>query len=334
MCLFECYLKNMITWTELKNTEHNIMSQTDIVRIIHQRIELYQMIRAFFSEKQVQEVETPILSRFATTDLHIDSFKTPWGNENLYLQTSPEFAMKRLLSMGIGDCYQLCKVFRHEGASKNHKPEFSLLEWYRPGFSMYDLISEVAELVKNLCPDWANLDVEIVSYARVFSAFDINPHQDDLATLKEKIQKHSGFTPRLCDKKDEWLDFFLVTQIEKQLGNNTLTFLTHYPASMAALSQKTRDEQGNEVAERFELYYQGIELANGFYELTDADEQQRRFKADNRERIAIGKPAMPIDEVFIDALKKGVPACSGVALGVDRLLMLKHRIKDINEVML
>ncbi len=142
----------------------------------------------------------------------------------------------------------------------------------------------------------------------------------------------SGYTPQLTDERDEWLDFFLVTQIERQLGKNKLTFLTHYPASMAALSQKMIDSEGNEVAERFELYYQGVELANGFHELTDAKEQQARFIADNIERQKLGKPQVPIDRDFLSALQRGLPDCSGVALGIDRLLMLKLGLSDIAEV--
>lgn len=299
--------------------------------IMRNRIQLYQAIRAFFQSRNVGEVETPILSPYGSTDVHIDSFVTDWAGQSLYLHTSPEFAMKRLLADGIGDCFQLCKVFRHEPHSKRHRAEFTLLEWYRLGFAMQDLIEEVAELVKTLCPTWGKLPIEIISYAEAFAPFGINPHQDELPTLQKKIIECCGYTPRLADDRDEWLDFFLVTQIERHLGKDKLTFLTHYPASMAALSQKTIDDNGNHVAERFELYYQGIELANGFHELTDAEEQRARLMADNRERLRLGKPAVPIDEDFLAALERGLPPCCGVALGIDRLLMLKLGLTDIGD---
>ncbi|MBS9777919.1 MAG: EF-P lysine aminoacylase GenX [Gammaproteobacteria bacterium] len=304
-------------------------------QMMQQRIGLYQSIRQFFTAHNVGEVETPILSVFGTTDVHLDSFVTQWhDNQSLYLQTSPEFAMKQLLADGIGDCFQLCKVFRNEPHSKRHRAEFTMLEWYRLGFSMLDLINEVAELVSSLCPTWADIPVEIISYAEVFKPFGINPHRDDLPTLQRKIIDYSGYTPNLDDERDEWLDFFLVTQIERNLGNNKLTFLTHYPASMAALAKKTTDDDGNHVAERFELYYQGIELANGFHELTDAKEQQLRFESDNTVRVNMGKPVIPMDTDFLSALDRGLPECSGVALGIDRLLMLMLGFSDIDDVML
>ncbi|PID66542.1 MAG: elongation factor P lysine(34) lysyltransferase [Gammaproteobacteria bacterium] len=301
-------------------------------QIMQYRIQLYQSVRDFFQTRNVAEVETPILSPYGSTDVHIDSFITDWAGQPLYLQTSPEFAMKRLLANGIGDCFQLCKVFRNEPHSKRHRAEFTLLEWYRLGFSMYDLITEVGELIKSLCSNWQHLPIEIISYSQAFAAFNIDPHQDSLPTLQEKMIAHSGYTPKLVDNRDEWLDFFLVTHIEKHLGKDKLTFLTHYPASMAALAEKVTDADGNAVAERFELYYQGIELANGFYELTDAEEQRSRFIADNQQRGELGKPAVAIDKDFLAALQRGLPPCSGVAVGVDRLLMLKLGLSDINEL--
>lgn len=298
------------------------------------RMKMYQSIRHYFTQRDVNEVETPILSPYGSTDVHIDSFVTDWNHQAYYLHTSPEFYMKRLLSAGFGDCFQIAKVFRNEPSSRRHRPEFTMLEWYRLGFSMIDLIQEVAALVKTLCPKWQHLPIEIISYGQAFAQLGINPHQDDLATLKRLITELSGYTPQLSDERDEWLDFCLVTQIEQQLGSDKLTFLTHYPASMAALAQQTTDAEGNAVAERFELYYQGIELANGFHELTDAAEQQQRFKADNATRKALDKPEIPYDKALIAALAAGMPACSGVALGLDRLLMLQLGVTDIDAVML
>lgn len=301
--------------------------------VMRERMHLYQEIRQFFNELQVNEVETPILSPYATTDVHIDSFVTDWSSESLYLQTSPEFFMKRMLASGFGDCFQMAKVFRHEAKSRRHVPEFTMLEWYRVGFSMHELMDEMVDLVKTICPEWRYLPIEMLTYQDVFARLGVDPHQDSLETLKQKITALSDYTPQLADERDEWLDFLLVTQIEHTLGQNQLTFLTHYPASMAALAKKTTDDSGNIVAARFELYYQGIELANGFHELTDADEQEARFIADNDTRQGKGKPVLPYDTQLIGALRCGLPDCSGVAMGLDRLLMLKLGLNTIAEVL-
>ncbi len=281
--------------------KNNLSQKVVSKQIMQARMQLYKNIRTFFETRNVQEVETPILSAYGGTDVQIDSFVTHWQNgasdnsgnsSELYLHTSPEFAMKCLLTDGFGDCFQIAKVFRNESAGRNHRPEFSMLEWYRIGLSLTDLMAEVAELAKTLIPHLADLPVEIISYKEVL----------------------------------------IVTQIERKLGSNKLTFLTHYPASMAALAKKTTDCDGNLVAERFELYYQGIELANGFNELTDADEQLARFKADNAERVKRGKPEVAIDYPFIEALQRGMPECSGVALGLDRVLMLAEGMSSLDEV--
>lgn len=307
------------------------MKKTEIMQA---RMRLYRDIRAFFAARGVAEVETPMLSPYGSTDVHIDSFSTKWGLgegvQSLYLHTSPEFAMKCLLADGFGDCFQLGKVFRNEASGRNHRPEFTLLEWYRIGFDLTALMAEVAELAQAILAPSAHLPVEYLSYAEAFAPLGINPHTDDLTTLKKRTKALSGYLPHLDDDRDQWLDFLLVTQIEPRLGKNKeknkekdkLTFLTHYPASMSALARTTRDADGNAVAERFELYYRGIELANGFDELTDADEQLARFTADNAVRKTLGKPEIPHDRDLIADLRRGVPHCSGVAIGVDRLLML------------
>ncbi len=301
--------------------------------ILQARMAMYRQIRQFFDDRGVVEVETPILSAYGSTDVHIDSFVSQWQEKPLYLHTSPEFAMKCLLAAGVGDCYQIAKVFRHESAGRNHRPEFAMLEWYRLGFDLAALIAEVAELVKALVPALSALPVETVTYAEVFARIGVDPHGDDLPALKQKTQALSGYLPQLDDNRDEWLDFLLVTQIESQLGQGALTFLTHYPASMAALAKQSLDAKGYAVAQRFELYYQGIELANGFDELTDAKEQQARFEADNIARQQLGKPEVPWDKTLIAALQRGMPDCAGVALGLDRLLMLKQDERELDAVM-
>ncbi len=297
------------------------------------RMAMYQRIRQFFSQRNVAEVETPILSPYGSTDVHIDSFVTQWEAQRLYLHTSPEFAMKMLLAEGVGDCFQIAKVFRHETAGRNHRPEFTMLEWYRVGFDLSALIDEVAALVRLLIPAVADLPMERLSYADAFSRIGVDPHGDSLAAIKHTAETLSGYRPQLADDRDEWLDFLLVTQIEAQLGDNQLTFLTHYPASMAALAKRSINADGFAVAERFELYYRGIELANGFDELTDADEQLARFEADNRARAALGKPTVALDEDLIAALQRGMPDCAGVALGLDRILMLAQGRTRLDDMM-
>lgn len=300
--------------------------------LMQARMAMYAAIRAFFAEQNVQEVETPILSPYGSTDVHIDSFVTQWNKKPLYLQTSPEFSMKCLLADGLGDCFQIAKVFRHEAAGRHHRPEFTLLEWYRVGFNLQRLIDEVGLLVKYLVPHLAHLPIEQLTYADAFATIEVNPHGDDLATLKAKTTALVGYCPNLSDHRDEWLDFLLVTRIEPQLGQGRLTFLTHYPASMAALSRKSTDRQGHAVAERFELYYQGIELANGFDELTNAEEQLARFEADNAARVQLGKPEILLDSTLIAALRQGIPDCAGVAVGLDRLLMLATGETHLDDV--
>lgn len=302
---------------------------------IKTRQQLYQHIRYFFEQRQVMEIETPILSPYGSTDVHIDSLTTTDSQQQCYyLHTSPEFMMKRLLAKGIGDCFQLAKVFRNESQGRHHRQEFTLLEWYRLGFSMAALIDEVTTLVKIVCPTWSTLSVEQLTYHQAFAQIGVDPHRDDLSTLQRKTIELNGYTPNLADDRDEWLDFLLVTQIEPTLGIDKLTFLTHYPASMAALAKKTTDEYGNTVAKRFELYYNGIELANGFDELTNADEQKSRFIADNQQRKQRNKPIVPMDTNLIAALQRGLPACAGVALGIDRLLMFVMGVNHIDDVMI
>lgn len=302
------------------------------------RMILYRHIRDFFAVRQVCEVETPILSPYGSTDVHIDSFVSDWQGQAMYLHTSPEFAMKRLLTDNFGDCFQIAKVFRNEASGGHHLPEFSMLEWYRVGFSMTDLIAEVAELASLLLP-CTTATLQTLTYAEAFANIGVNPHRDSIAHLKNTAKTQLGYLPNLEEKRDEWLDFLLVTLIEPQLGYNDngqgyLTFLTHYPASMAALAKTVVNVDGDSVALRFELYYQGLELANGFHELTNADEQLARFNTDNAQRKVLGKQHIPHDKDFIAALQNGLPDCSGVALGLDRLLMLSLGSNDLEAVTL
>lgn len=296
---------------------------------IKARAELNGSVRAFFVARDVLEVETPILSAHATVDKFIDSFSTQDGQ---WLQTSPEFAMKRLLAAGSGAIFQIARVFRVEEQGRHHNTEFSMLEWYRPGFDMHALIDEVEALVQALAGLGERF--ERLSYREAFARHaGLDPFTADVATLRAAaiafgLIQSGDFADEI--EPDFWLDLLMSLRISPLLGQQTPSFLYDFPASQAALS-RIRPAGGNEpaVAERFELFWRGLELANGFHELTDADEQRERFIADQNWRLAQGKIVPPYDAQLIEALAAGLPDCSGVALGLDRLLMLKLGLPEL-----
>ncbi|QKT02866.1 EF-P lysine aminoacylase GenX [Ectothiorhodospiraceae bacterium 2226] len=291
-------------------------------------------IRAFFAARDVLEVETPILARTGSPDLHLASLCTDYHGPHggrLYLQTSPEYHMKRLLAAGSGPIYQVCKVFRDGEAGRLHNPEFTLLEWYRPGFDHHRLMDEVRDLVRALL---GPLDEERMTYRAAFQrALDLDPLQAPAAELAATAAAQGirvqGLEPTET-ARDAWLDLLLTHCVEPTLGRDTLTFLYEYPASQAALARLAPHDP--RVAERFELYLHGVELANGFHELADAEEQGRRFAADNAARAAAGLPRVEPDERLLTALRAGLGDCAGVALGVDRLLMLAVGARALEEV--
>lgn len=297
-------------------------------------------IRAFFAARDVLEVDTPSLSSAATTDPHLHSFATRYTGPGarhgqiLYLHSSPEFAMKRLLAAGSGCIYQIAKVFRDGEAGRHHQPEFTLLEWYRLGFDQHRLMRETALLVKELLAGQTVLeDTEYLSYAAAFQRhLQLDPHRATVPALAACADKQGLHCPpdMPLDDPDPWLHWLLSHCIEPYLGRNRLTFVFDYPASQAALARIRPGDPP--VAERFELYYQGIELANGFRELRDAAEQRRRWAGDNRRRAARGLVPMPLDEYLLAALAAGLPDCAGVALGFDRLLMLAAGKATVQEV--
>ena len=294
------------------------------------RAELLARSRAFFAARGVLEVETPMLSAAAVTEPNLASFSTVYAGpglrygQTLYLHTSPEFPMKRLLAAGSGCIYQIARVFRDGEAGRRHNPEFTLLEWYRVGFDHHRLMDEVAELVTQLVGSRVALaEPERLSYQELFQRhLDLNPHQARVADLAACAEARGVPIPpgMPADDADPWLDLLLTHCIEPGLGQGRLTFVYDYPASQAALARLRPGDPP--VGERFELYLNGIELANGFHELGDAGEQRRRFEAENAARRALGLPVMPMDENLLAALAAGLPDCAGVALGFDRLAML------------
>lgn len=307
--------------------------------VLRQRADMLARMRAFFAERGVLEVDTPVLSSAATPDPQLESLRTRYVGPGvaqgceLYLQTSPEFPMKRLLASGSGAIFQICKVFRDGEAGRLHNPEFTLLEWYRPGFTFAALMDEVSELVLRILPDDAiQAPIERLSYAAAFQRFlGLDPHQASLAEIQRCAGKSGSVVGLATDTRDAWLDLLLSHHIAPQLGQDRLTFLFDYPASQAALARVRADAPP--VAERFELFYQGIELANGFHELADADEQRERFERDLELRFRNGQAQVPLDERLLAALAAGLPDCSGVALGVDRLLMLALRLPSLEQVL-
>ncbi|MCF9045227.1 EF-P lysine aminoacylase EpmA [Acinetobacter nectaris] len=302
------------------------------MKALHARAKMYAQIRQFFNEREVLEVETPIISAAGVTDVHLASVT---ANRNLggrlnthYLQTSPEFAMKRLLASGSGAIYQICKVFRDDEHGKKHNSEFTMLEWYRPNFSLKDLMHETADLLQVCLSDrFSEIRPLILSYKHAFQdRLDLNPLQATVKELKE-VTKRVGIHIDLGEDRLAYMDLLFSHMVEPSLGFDTPVFLTDFPPEMASLAKTRIDEDGEEIAARFEVYIEGLELANAYDELVDADVLRSRFVEDNQAREKQGLNAMPLDEHLLAALPN-MPACSGIALGIDRLLMVaQHKFK-------
>lgn len=301
---------------------------------LKQRAAILATIRQFFAEREVLEVETPLLARYSVTDPHMDvlTADNPLGGEPpYYLQTSPEYAMKRLLAAGSGAIYQLCKAFRRGETSSRHNPEFTMLEWYRPGFSLLDLMAEIEALLKTILGD--ELAVQRISYQQLFmDHLQFDPLQADSKTVEAIARQHLDIQMH-SDCVDDWLNLLMAEVIEPQLKPRGAVFVYQYPASQAALSRIERNQDGVPVAQRFELYVDGLELANGYAELTDAEEQRQRFMADQAVRAAQAKPHHEVDEFLLSAVSAGLPPCSGVALGLDRLIMRAIQASHITQVL-
>ena len=300
------------------------------------RARLLQRIRAFFQARGVLEVETPLLCRAAVTDPHLESFvvQQPSQGSPRYLHTSPEFAMKRLLAAGSGSIYQVCKVFRQGEAGRQHNPEFSMLEWYRLDLDHHQLMDEVESLVRELLDGYRTLAASHrITYREAFQRHaKLDPLTASITELQTTVKQYGIEVIGLDDSHaDPWLDLLMTHVVEPALPQDGPVFIYDYPASQAVLSRIRRSDPP--VAERFELYLGGMELANGFHELLDAQEQHQRFIADLATRASTGLPVVPVDEHFLAALAAGLPPCAGVALGVDRLVMLAAGVKTIAEVL-
>lgn len=293
-------------------------------------------IRRFFADRGVLEVETPAMSQATVTDIHLVPFTTRFvgpgaaDGMTLYLMTSPEYHMKRLLAAGSGPIYQMGKSFRNEEAGRHHNPEFTMLEWYRPRYDMYRLMNEVDDFLQQV------LDcetAETLSYQQAFTRhLDVDPLSADKTQLREAAAKLD--LSNIADTeedRDTLLQLLFTMGVEPHIGRDKPTFVYHFPATQASLAEISTED--HRVAERFEVYYKGVELANGFRELTDSKEQRQRFAQDNQKRSVRGLPVQPVDNHLLDALEHGMPECSGVALGVDRLIMIALGADSLSEIL-
>ena len=313
---------------------------TASLEMLKTKSRLLSQLRAFFAEKDILEVQTPILSQAGNTEPTIESFITQ-EHENAahkiqpsFLNTSPEFSMKRLLAAGYGSIYQITPAFRQDEQGKRHNPEFTLLEWYRIDFDHHALMGEVNSLLRYIAKNFIKLErSQFFSYQKAMLKFaNVDPFSATIEELKLATVKAGINAVGMDDvSRDTWLDLLMSQVVEKNLPMNCPVFIYDYPASQAALSKIRKGSP--DVAERFELYINGMELANGFHELSDAEEQAQRFQQQQQQRKASGQQGIPADYHLIEALKQGLPECAGVAIGLDRLLMVLTGVEHINEVL-
>lgn len=298
---------------------------------LKERASLLRAARQFFYERGLIEVDVPLLSERASVDAHIDLVPARYNSQKTcYLHSSPEYGMKRLLSEGSGDIFQLSHVFRDGELGQKHNPEFMMAEWYRVGRTFEELIEETLDFIRLFL---GPLPAKKRTYRQTFE--DFTGLTGDLASSEEILAYYEANEIPLyeelkgaLDKKDELLTLLLSSEIEPMLGQNELYVLSHYPSTQAALAKTLPDG----TAERFEIYYKGVELCNGYHELSDAAEQRSRLHQANEERVKLGKNTLPIDTLFLEALEKGLPDCVGVAVGFDRLLMLRLKAGSLADV--
>lgn len=308
---------------------------TASIEQLRQRANVLAQIRRFFAERNVLEVDTPAMSHATVTDIHLHTFQTEFigpgyaDGSKLYLMTSPEFHMKRLLAAGSGCIYQINKAFRNEENGRFHNPEFTMLEWYRVGFDHHKLMDEMDALLQVVLECG---QAERMTYQQAFiDVLGVCPLEGTMAELKlaaEKLGLSDIAQPE--EDRDTLLQLLFSIGVEGKIGQSAPAFVYDFPASQAALAKI--NQQDSRVADRFEVYFKGIELANGFHELDDPQEQLKRFEQDNAKRIEVGISPQPIDHHLIAALKSGLPECAGVALGVDRLIMLAIGCDHIDQI--
>ncbi|MGI9202443.1 MAG: EF-P lysine aminoacylase EpmA [Woeseiaceae bacterium] len=296
------------------------------------RAAMLRRARQFFAERKVLEVETPALAAQATMDPNIASIRATVSDQPVYLGTSPEYHMKRLLAAGYPDIYQVARVFRDRESGRFHLPEFTMAEWYRLGFGLEEMIRESVDFVADMLAD--RVDAKLAVSVRYTTAFEdalgIDPLSASIGSIAAKLDTDDNLVDVLGNDRDAWLDLAMATGVAPTFDEKRLTVVHHYPASQAALARRCPDNPA--FADRFEIYFGRLELANGFVELTDAGEQKERFQNDQIIRREKNLAMYDIDENFIAALDYGIPPCAGVAIGLDRLLMIACNTDDIHDV--
>lgn len=300
--------------------------------MLSQRSLLLQNVRGFFLSRGFLEVETPLLDDQVIPELHIDPIRISSAGSYCWLQASPELHMKRLMASGAEAIFQITRSFRASERGQLHNPEFTLVEWYRRGDGLAEGMNLLDELLQAILRTQPAIRT---TYAQAFErTVGLCPHGSTLEELNAAAY-HRGAPladPLPIADRDELLNLLLAKFVEPELGQDRPEIIFHYPASQSSLARVIRSENGYEVAERFEAYYRGVELANGFHELRDANEQRRRFEEVNRARIANGREGLPMPERLLAALEFGLPDCTGCALGFDRLVMLAAEATSIDEV--
>ena len=314
------------------------------IELLRLRASVLSAIRAFFEQRSVLEVETPLLCHATGTDPQLDFFSSYYHcvpnekgikDKEMFLQTSPEFAMKRLLAAGSGSIFQICKAFRNGESGRLHNPEFSILEWYRVGFSLEQLMDEVAELISQLMKNHCNLEpVYKVSYRELFEQVTgLNPLvfcQESYAHYA--LENAMSDAVSICENDHAmWLDLIFSFKVQPFLANQKISMVYGYPAVQASLART--NQENSLIADRFEVFINGVEIGNGFFELSDAKEQEQRFDQEIESRRSKGLPLVKKDRLFLGALQSGLPDCSGIALGLDRLLMIIANVETLNDVM-
>ncbi|AAW86828.1 predicted lysyl-tRNA synthetase [Aliivibrio fischeri ES114] len=315
-------------------TSQNWMPSASIEQL-QQRADILAAIRSFFFKRKVMEVDTPAMSHATVTDVHLHTFQTDFigpgyaDGTHLYFMTSPEFHMKRLLAAGSGCIYQINKAFRNEEAGRYHNPEFTMLEWYRLGFDHHDLMDEMNELLTLVlkCDNAERMTYQ-EAFIQVLGVCPLEASMDELRAVAAPLGLSD--IADIEEDRDTLLQLLFSMGVEVKIGQDVPAFVYDFPASQAALAKINPSDP--RVAERFEVYFKGIELANGFHELDNAKEQLMRFEEDNAKRKSMGLTEQPIDYHLIAALEAGLPNCSGVALGIDRLIMLAMGEKHIDQV--
>jgi lysyl-tRNA synthetase class 2 len=300
------------------------------------RAAILHRVRDYFRQAGVLEVDTPALGPFTVSDIRIESFainESRATSRPLYLQTSPEYFMKRLLAAGYPDIYSICRVFRDGEVGRRHQPEFTMVEWYRLGMGLEEIIDDTVRVIAAALGDRAPPAAPVcIDYRDALAeACGIDTEAASSADLAAAAGADERLRAAVGDARDDWLDLLLATIVVPAFARDRLTVLRHYPASQAALARICPNDPC--VADRFEVFLGDVELANGYVELTDAEEQAARVRRDNAERTGRGQPARPADECLLAALDSGLPPCSGVAMGLERLHMIHDNTGDISDVL-